>query len=83
MASYDTGTGPSQQAMSEKNHVKMVVKAMEEIHGPIAKEQYTGSYERQCWGLDEDAAGSWASPYGGQHERYMPEYHKTHANHIL
>jgi monoamine oxidase len=69
--------------MSEKRHVQLVVDAMNEIHGPVAAEQYTGVYARQCWGLDEDHAGSWASPYTGQHERYMPEYHKTHASHIF
>lgn len=83
MAAYSTPLGPYTQAMSEEDHVRLVVEAMEEIHGPIAAEQYTGVYDRQCWGLDPDAAGSWASPYTGQHERYMPEYHKTHANHIL
>lgn len=83
LASYNTGAGPFLQAMSEEDHVRLVVEAMEEIHGPIAAEQYTGIYDRQCWGLDPNAAGSWASPYTGQHERYMPEYHKTHSNHIL
>ena len=83
LASYNTGAGPFLQAMSEEDHVRLVVEAMEEIHGPIAAEQYTGIYDRQCWGLDPNAAGSWASPYTGQHERYMPEYDKTHSNHIL
>lgn len=83
LASYDTGTGPFQAARSEADHVRSIVEAMEEIHGPVAKEQYTGIYDRQCWGLDEDAAGSWASPYPGQHQRYMPEYHKTHLNHVF
>jgi monoamine oxidase len=83
MAAYSTGDGLSYQALKEEDHVRLVVEAMNEIHGPIAAEQYTGVYDRQCWGLDEHAAGSWAAPYGGQHERYMPEYHKTHSNHIL
>jgi monoamine oxidase len=73
LASYNTAEGPFLQAMSEEDHVRLVVEAMEEIHGSVATEQYTGVYDRQ----------SWASPYTGQHERYMPEYHKTHANHIL
>jgi monoamine oxidase len=83
MAAYSTGEGPFLQAMTEADHVRLTVEAMNEIHGPIAAEQYTGNYYRQCWGLESHAAGSWASPYTGQHERYMPEYHKTHANHIL
>lgn len=53
-----------------------------DVHGEVAREQYTGEYNRQCWGLDPIAA-SWASPYVGQHERYIPEYHKTHGMHIF
>jgi monoamine oxidase len=83
LASYSTPDGLSAQAMPEEDHVQMIVEAMNEIHGPIAAEQYTGVYNRQCWGLDRNHAGSWASPEIGQHERYMPEYHKTHANHIF
>ncbi|KAG7528397.1 hypothetical protein FFLO_06188 [Filobasidium floriforme] len=83
LASYTTPVGPSLSAMSEADHVGMVVEAMNEIHGDIAREQYTGEYDRVCWGLDPHQAGSWASPYTGQHERYMPEYHKTHSNHIF
>jgi monoamine oxidase len=63
LASYTTPTGPSLQAMSEADHVGMVVEAMNEIHGDIAAEQYTGEYDRVCWGLDPHQAGSWASPY--------------------
>jgi monoamine oxidase len=83
LASYNTASGPFLQAMSKEDHVRLVVEAMEEIHGPIAAKQYTGVYDRQCWGLDRDAAGTWASPYTGQHERHIFEYHKIHANHIL
>lgn len=78
----------------------LVVNAIEELHGPIAREQYTGVYHRQCWGNDANQLGSWASPYikqvgfpneshqnhadsQSQHERYMPEYHKTHEGHIF
>lgn len=83
LASYTTAVGPSLQSLSEADHVGMVVDAMNEIHGEIAAQEYTGKYDRVCWGLDPHQAGSWASPYAGQHERYMPEYHKTHLNHIL
>ncbi|KAJ9091829.1 hypothetical protein QFC19_008943 [Naganishia cerealis] len=83
LASYATPTGPSLQSLSEADHVGMVVEAMNEIHGEIAAKEYTGEYDRICWGLDPHQAGSWASPYAGQHERYMPEYHTTHLNHIF
>jgi monoamine oxidase len=83
LASYTTPTGPSLQAMSEADHVGMVVEAMNEIHGEIAAEQYTGVYDRVCWGLDPHQAGSWASPYAGQHEKYMPAYHRTTQSHVL
>ena len=69
-------------------HLKLKLKLNEplgatvDIHGEVAREQYTGSYNRQCWGLDPLSI-SWASPYAGQHERYMPEYHKVHGNHIF
>ncbi|KAJ9123058.1 hypothetical protein QFC22_001247 [Naganishia vaughanmartiniae] len=83
LASYTTPTGPSLQSLSEADHVGMIVEAMNEIHGDIAAQEYTGKYDRVCWGLDPHQAGSWASPYTGQHEKYMPEYQKVHSNHIF
>lgn len=55
----------------------MVQRAMVEIHGDVADEQFTGAYERQCWELDEHQAGAWASPTIGQQDLFLPAYYKT------
>lgn len=91
--SYDiNGTGPASLLASyegiidwtsvpEDQHVKYVVDAMIEIHGEVAREEYTGKYSRKCWSLDEFAGGGgWASPPLGGHEAYMPDYFKVHSN---
>jgi len=65
-------------SVSEAEHVAYVLEVMEEIHGPVIREQYTGKYNRKCWLLEE--TGGWASPTVGQHQLYMPEYFKTHSN---
>ncbi|KAH8170865.1 flavin containing amine oxidoreductase domain-containing protein [Sarocladium implicatum] len=78
LASYISGTeARSVAALSEEDHVAMVQRAMVEVHGPIADEQWTGAYDRQCWEVDEHQAGAWASPTIGQQELYIPAYHKT------
>ncbi|KAL0631616.1 hypothetical protein Q9L58_009510 [Maublancomyces gigas] len=70
-------------AMTDAEHVQYVLEAMIEIHGPVAEEQYTGKYDRQCWLLDENIAASWASPSRGQHELYIPAYFETENNVIF
>lgn len=64
--------------VSEEEHVAYVLDAMVEIHGEVAREEYTGKYRRKCWLLEE--VGGWAHPSVGQHQLYMPEYFKTHSN---
>lgn len=61
-------------SMTEKQHVARVLEDMVELHGDIAREQYTGNYDRVCWILDEFQSGAWASPEAGQHKLYMPSY---------
>ncbi|PLN76987.1 flavin-containing amine oxidoreductase-domain containing protein [Aspergillus taichungensis] len=78
LASYISGTpARSTAALSTEDHVAMVQRSMVEIHGPIAAEQYTGIFERQCWEVDEHQAGAWASPLVGQQELYLPAYYQT------
>nr|WKC17448.1 sarocladium pentosidine oxidase [Sarocladium sp.] len=84
LSSYITGTeARSVVALSEEDHVAMVQRAMVEVHGPMADEQWTGIYDRLCWEVDENAAGGWASPTVGQQELFIPAYHKTELNTIF
>jgi monoamine oxidase len=55
----------------------MAQRAMIEIHGPIAAEQYTGIYDRKCWAADEHQAGGWASPLVGQQDLFLPAFYQT------
>lgn len=61
-------------SMTEKQHVARVLEDIVELHGDIAREQYTGNYDRVCWILDEFQSGSWASPEPGQHKLHMQSY---------
>lgn len=84
LASYASGDWATRWlSVSEEDHVQYMVDAMAEIHGDVAREQYTGKYNRQCWFLDPLFSGSWASPDVGQHQLYLPEYFKTYNNVIF
>ncbi|KAI8144254.1 flavin-containing amine oxidoreductase-domain containing protein [Fennellomyces sp. T-0311] len=75
LASYSSGDGGLRFAsMTEEQHVARILEDIIELHGDIAKEQYTGNYDRVCWILDPHQSGSWASAYPGQHKLYMPSY---------
>lgn len=50
---------------------------MVEVHGDVAAEQFTGLYERHCWGSDRHQAGAFANPVVGQQELYLPAYYRT------
>lgn len=79
LASYEFTTDWS--SVPEEQHVQYVINAMIEIHGEVAREEYTGKYNRKCWTLDEFTGGAgWASPAAGAHEAYMPDYFKVHKN---
>ncbi|OGM40768.1 amine oxidase [Aspergillus bombycis] len=78
LASYVIDTqARSIAALSTEDHVSLVLRAMVEIHGRVAAEQYTGIYSRQCWEVDEHQAGAWAAPLVGQQELYLPAYYQT------
>ncbi|KAJ4287562.1 hypothetical protein N0V90_012265 [Kalmusia sp. IMI 367209] len=78
LASYQSGNlARSVAALSTDDHVSYVQRAMVQVHGPIAAEQFTGNYDRQCWEFDEHQAGAWAEPLVGQQELYLPAYFKT------
>jgi monoamine oxidase len=78
LGSYISGNlARSVGALSTADHVAMVQRAMIEIHGEVAAEQFTGAYERQCWETDEHQAGAWADPLVGQQDLYLPAYYKT------
>lgn len=78
LASYSSGTpARSLAALSTGDHVAYVQRAMVEVHGEVAAEQYTGAFERQCWEVDEHQAGAWAAPLVGQQELYLPAYYNT------
>lgn len=78
LASYVSGTAArSLAALSTADHVAHVQRAMIEVHGDVAAEQFTGAYDRQCWETDEHQAGAWAAPVVGQQELYIPAYYET------
>jgi monoamine oxidase len=78
LASYASGNpARSIAALSTKDHIALVQRAMVEVHGSIAAEQYTGNFDRQCWEVDEHQAGAWAAPLLGQQELYLPSYYQT------
>ncbi|KAF2009424.1 hypothetical protein BU24DRAFT_473565 [Aaosphaeria arxii CBS 175.79] len=84
LGSYVSGTpARSVAALSAQDHVAMVQRAMVEIHGPVAAEQWTGAYDRQCWEVDEHQAGAWAAPLVGQQDLYLPAYYQTEFNTIF
>ncbi|KAM7189552.1 Flavin containing amine oxidoreductase domain containing protein [Naviculisporaceae sp. PSN 640] len=71
--------GDAWAAVPEAEHVQYVLDAVAEAHGhELVYSQYTGKYNRKCWGLDPLQAGSWASPSVGMHELFIPEYFKSY-----
>ncbi|KAJ2997806.1 hypothetical protein NUW58_g534 [Xylaria curta] len=70
-------------SVPEEEHVQYVVDAMAEIHGEVAREQWTGKYARRCWRQDKYESGSWTSPIVGQHQLFLPEFFKTYSNMIF
>ena len=81
LASYtDDDFGLRFASLTEQEHVQYVLNAMIEIHGDVARNQYTGKYNRRCWVLDPLESASWASPSIGMHELYIPAYFKTENN---
>ncbi|KLU88180.1 hypothetical protein MAPG_07167 [Magnaporthiopsis poae ATCC 64411] len=84
LASYNFGGASDYTAaMSEEEHVRLVREAMVEIHGDVAREEYTGKYSRKCWKLDQLQIGAFAYPSAGQMELYLPEYFKMHKNMVF
>ena len=84
LASYASGApARSLAALSTEDHVARVQRAMVEVHGDIAADQFTGAYDRQCWEVDEHQAGAWAAPFLGQQDLYLPAYYKTEFNTIF
>lgn len=78
LASYTfDGISNAVQALSDEEHVALVQRAMIEAHGEIVAEQFTGQYDRQCWGVDEHSAGAWANPAVGQQRLSIPSFYQT------
>lgn len=84
LGSYISGTlARSAAALSTADHVAYVQRAMIQVHGEVAAEQFTGAYDRQCWEVDEHQAGAWAAPTVGQQELYLPAYYQTEMSTIF
>ncbi|KAI6355375.1 hypothetical protein MCOR25_008216 [Pyricularia grisea] len=84
LASYNfERTSLQQGALSEEEHVQKAVDIMTEIHGDVAREQYTGNFRRVCSHHNEFRIGAYTNPMAGQMELYIPEYFKTHSNMIF
>ncbi|KAH9879508.1 hypothetical protein IAQ61_001326 [Plenodomus lingam] len=78
LGSYLSGSiARSLGALSTADHIALVQRAMVEVHGEVANEQFTGAFDRQCWETDEHSAGAWAAPLVGQQDLYLPAYYKT------
>ncbi|KAL1305744.1 hypothetical protein AAFC00_007325 [Neodothiora populina] len=73
----------SLSSLPEEEHVALVQRAMIEIHGDVAREQWTGAYDRKCWELDEYEGGSWASPTAMQQQLYLPAYFHTEKHSVF
>ena len=81
LASYTSADfGIRFASLSVAEHVQYVLNAMIEIHGEVAREQYTGKYNRRCWALDPLESASWANPSVGMHKLYIPAFFKTENN---
>lgn len=84
LASYEEGTGAQAvAAFTESDHVAFVQRAMIDVHGKIAEEQYTGIYDRICWANMPDQGAAWAAPDAGQQELYIPSFFQTEKNTVF
>lgn len=84
LGTYISGVGArSVGSMTEEQHVAHVQRAMVEIHGPIAAEQWTGEYDRICWEHDEFQAGAWCDPTHDQQDLYLPAYFHTEKHSVF
>ncbi|CEH19540.1 l-amino acid oxidase [Ceraceosorus bombacis] len=70
-------------ALTDEEHVGLVLDSIVELHGQQARELYTGDYERLCWLSDRFTATSWTRPDIEQHKLYIPSYHVTEHNTIF
>ena len=78
LASYTDGEfGLRFASLTTEEHVQYVLDAMIEIHGEVARTQYTGKSARKCWVMDPLESASWVTPSIGMHELYIPAYFKT------
>ncbi|KAF2186953.1 L-amino-acid oxidase [Zopfia rhizophila CBS 207.26] len=78
LASYSfAAPARSFASWTETEHVAHVQRAMVEAFGPVAQEQFTGNFDRICWGNNEHQAGAFCLPMVGQQELYIPAYFQT------
>jgi monoamine oxidase len=78
LASYSSGVpARSLGSLTEIQHVSLVQRAMIEVHGPVAQDEFTGVYDRICWENNEFQSGAWCSPLANQQQLYMPAYFHT------
>ncbi|KAK5111438.1 hypothetical protein LTR62_004890 [Meristemomyces frigidus] len=84
LASYSSGVpARSLGSMTEEQHVAYVQRAMVEVHGQVAAEQWTGNFDRICWENNEFQAGAWCNPLVGQQDLYLPAYFHTEKNTVF
>ena len=78
LGSYVSGVqARSLGSLTEEQHVALIQRAMIEVHGPVAQDQWTGAYDRICWENNEFQSGAWAAPSVGQQDLYLPAYFHT------
>ncbi|KAK0548441.1 hypothetical protein OC846_003743 [Tilletia horrida] len=84
LAAYPVGDDAIRlAALSDAEHVRIVLDATAQTHGQVVFEQYTGRYQRKCWSSDEFEAASWTRPTVGQEHLYRPTYFETEHRTIL
>lgn len=70
----------SLKVLPEEEYIRYILDAMVEMHGEVAREQYTGKHRTVCWDSYRYTAGGWADPSIGQQTLYMPSYFRTENN---
>jgi monoamine oxidase len=84
LGNYDSAVAArSLGSFTDEQHVAYVQRAMVEVHGEIANEQFTGNFDRICWEQNEFQAGAWCAPLAGQQALYLPAYFQTEMNTIF
>ncbi|KAI9245841.1 hypothetical protein BDA99DRAFT_576757 [Phascolomyces articulosus] len=76
IASYTIGDDSQFGSLGDEEHVARILEDIVEMHGAIAREQYTGKYARHCWAHDPFARLSWPYYTAAHRKLYTPSYYE-------